>query len=63
MRIRDGKKIGSGMGKSRIRDEHPGSATLVESYSYRDVSYLKMYIAPLETDSKFVHSAVANSCM
>jgi hypothetical protein len=35
MRIRDGnnldpgwKKVGSGMEKSRIRDKHPGSATL-----------------------------------
>ncbi len=26
-------------------------------------SVFKMFIAPLETDSKFIHSAVANSCL
>jgi hypothetical protein len=33
MRILDpGWKIGSGMDKIRIRDKHPGSATLYEGY-------------------------------
>jgi hypothetical protein len=31
MRIRDGKKFGSGMGKIRIRDDNPGSASLSKS--------------------------------
>jgi hypothetical protein len=31
MRIREGKKFGSGMENIRIRDKHPGSATLVSN--------------------------------
>jgi hypothetical protein len=33
------------------------------AYSEKQHSGLKMFIALLQTDSKFFHSAVANSCL
>jgi hypothetical protein len=41
MRIRD-EQIGSGMEKSRIRDKHPGSATLIYIYKFKCNFYIRI---------------------
>jgi hypothetical protein len=56
MRIRERKKIGSGMEKIQIRDKHPGSATLITKRhedGYRtdrlSISYLRGTVAGLSS--------------
>jgi hypothetical protein len=40
--IRDGEKLGSGIEKIRIRDKHPGSATLLLSLSMSMMNFLRI---------------------
>jgi hypothetical protein len=51
MRIRDGTNFdpGSGLGKIRIRDEHPGSATVVEG---------KLWPRSIRAAAEAVHESV-----
>jgi hypothetical protein len=40
----------------------PISLSIHGAIAYREEQHFKMFIALLRTDSKFVHSAIANTC-